>query len=646
MHDHRRRIGGFDEPPRARASGGPHARMDDRFETPSCPFVRKGTSRQRSAIDRVARRDVRTEGRAELAEDLRVLESPRRELVGVDHVRAEPLERAGDRRLPGTDVPSQPDLERHGAITPRAHAPAEPTPTIAARSSASRRAPALPGASRPFPAIPKLPGPGTCTVGPRCASLTVVSRFAPFAFFRRGLFRTGRHPSEALADWPSLDRFGARPADGVVVGGAVRDALLGRPFRDVDWLVPEPVGAAHDLAARMGGSAFALDEARGHWRVVHEHGTLDLIRRDGSIEGDLARRDFTVNAIAVGPNGPIDPLDGRTDLARRRLVRAGPTSLEDDVLRGLRGVRFAATLELSWDPLTRSDAERVVREALAGDRSLPAAERMRDELVSILLAPRPGDALADAHALGWLEALFPELLAGDGMAQGGLHHLDVLQHQLEALQRLASGFPDAGVPLRLATLLHDVAKPACRTRAPTGRIRFDGHAERGADMTARALRRLRFDQATVATATELVRRHMLPLPRDEREARRFAHRRRALLPGLLQLMVADREAGRGRLSSEAGRRAYRTALARVLAIMDERPEPKPLLDGRDVMALLELSPGPRVGQAIAMLAEAQAVGDVTDRAQAVEALHRYAAAQGWSGPAERAPSGDAGEESP
>ena len=183
--------------------------------------------------------------------------------------------------------------------------------------------------------------------------------------------------------------------------------------------------------------------------------------------------------------------------------------------------------------------------------------------------------------------------------------------------------------LRLATLLHDVGKPACRERDELGRLRFHGHADAGAEIAGRALRRLRYDRATVARAAELVRRHMLPLPKNEREARRFVHRRRALLPDLLQLMIADRESARGRLSSAATRRAYRAALARVVALLEERPPEPPLLDGDEVMRLLDLDPGPRVGEAIAFLAEARAVGDVRDREEATRALHRFARARGW-----------------
>ncbi len=434
---------------------------------------------------------------------------------------------------------------------------------------------------------------------------------------------------EPLRPWPELASFGPRPADGVLVGGALRDAMLGRPCSDVDWLVADAQRAAHELATRTGGHAFALDPVRGHWRVVNEGRTIDLAPLTGPVERDLARRDFTVNALALGPEGPIDPLGGRDDLAGRRLVAAGPDALTDDPLRGLRGVRLAAALNLRWDRETRAQAADAARAIRDGALATPAAERMRDELTLIVQVARPGDALTDAHELGWLALLLPELVAGEGLEHGGFHHLDVLRHQLEALQRLATGFPDADVPLRLATLLHDVGKPACLERDELGRPRFYGHAEVGAEITSRALRRLRYERATGARAAELVRRHMLPLPKNEREARRFVHRRRALLPDLLELMISDRESARGRLSSAATRRAYRSALARVLALLEERPPEPPLLDGDEVMRLLELGPGPRVGEALTFLAEARAVGDVRDRDEARRALRTFARARGW-----------------
>jgi poly(A) polymerase len=128
-----------------------------------------------------------------------------------------------------------------------------------------------------------------------------------------------------------------------------------------------------------------------------------------------------------------------------------------------------------------------------------------------------------------------------------------------------------------------------------------------------------------------VRAHMRPLPQGERAARRFVHRLRPLLPDLLRLMVADREAARGPLASQAQRRRYRLALAEVVRLLDEAPPRRPLLSGDDVMRLLGLPPGPRIGSALRALQEAHALGDVDDREGAEAYLVRFARAQGWTG---------------
>jgi poly(A) polymerase len=160
-------------------------------------------------------------------------------------------------------------------------------------------------------------------------------------------------------------------------------------------------------------------------------------------------------------------------------------------------------------------------------------------------------------------------------------------------------------------------------------VTFYGHDKVGSQLATRALRRLRLEAELVERVAALVRYHMLPLPRGERAARRFVHRRRALLPDLLKLMIADREAARGPLASAAGRAAYRVALGQVVAIMGESPPQPPLLSGNEVMTLLNLAPGPRVGEALALVAEARALGDVANESQARELLLRYARAQGW-----------------
>ncbi len=295
----------------------------------------------------------------------------------------------------------------------------------------------------------------------------------------------------------------------------------------------------------------------------------------------------------------------------------------------MRAARLAATLGLELDPAT-AEAIRDVGDALAaGDLERPAWERVGAELDRILASPAAARGVRLLAELDLVRVFLPELERGRGLAQGGFHHLDVLDHQIEALDRLVRGFDDADLALRWATLLHDVGKPDTRSE-DGGRVTFYGHAAHGAEQAVALLRRLRAPEARTRRVAALVKEHMVQLPSTERSARRFAHRRRELLPDLLALMLADREASRGPRSSEASRRAYRTAVSRVLAARAEVPDTPPLLDGVAVMRELELAPGPRVGRALDFLREAEAVGDIATADEARKALRRFAEGQGWT----------------
>lgn len=424
------------------------------------------------------------------------------------------------------------------------------------------------------------------------------------------------------------------PTGGLLVGGAVRDLLLGATPRDLDWLVDDPASAAREVAAAVGGSVFALDTARGHWRVVRGERSFDFAPpRGGSTDAtadDLRARDLTINAMALRDDGALlDPCEGLADLRAKRVRMTSADAMAADAVRPLRAVRFAATLGFTLDPRTGSLVRELAALQARDPSRLPAWERVRDELSAMMASPRAAHGFTLLGDVGLLDVILPELARCRGVQQGGLHHADVLGHAIEALHRLLQGFPDADAALRWATLLHDVGKPETAERVAPRHWTFHGHDARGRELTLAALRRLRFPGDVAARTGELVRYHMLPLPRDERGARRFVHRRRDLLPDLLKLMIADREAARGPLASEAGRRAYREALGQVLAILAEAPAPAPLMTGADVMELLDLAPGPRVGEALRLVAEAVAVGDVVDRAGAETLLRRYAEAQGW-----------------
>ena len=308
-------------------------------------------------------------------------------------------------------------------------------------------------------------------------------------------------------------------------------------------------------------------------------------------------------------------------------------NLRADPVRGLRGVRLAATHpEFGLGADTKTAIQQHAGLLARGETPLPAWERIGDELTQLLLSENPAPGFKLLHQVGLLRVYLPELADEGGVTQGGFHHLDVLGHSLGALHQLVQGFPNADFTLRWATLLHDVGKPATKSYDEGGtHYHFYGHDKLGAELTKTILGRLRTPAGQIEKAAGLVRYHMVQLPKSDKEARRFVHRRRKLLPDLLKLMIADREAARGPMSSEGSRRGYKLALARVLEIMNEAPPRTPLLDGLEVMELLNLSPGPRVGEAVRFVQEAEAVGDVRTKAEAEAALRHYAAVQGWQG---------------
>ncbi|WP_415785513.1 CCA tRNA nucleotidyltransferase [Deinococcus saxicola] len=416
---------------------------------------------------------------------------------------------------------------------------------------------------------------------------------------------------------PPLPPF---PPGGLLVGGAARDWLRGAAPKDYDWAVPDPAQAARAMADGLGGSAFALDEERGYWRMhLPEAPHHDFVPLPADVNDDLLRRDFTVNALAVTENKKIlDPVGGQADLRARRLRMVSAANLRADPLRAWRAARLERTLGFRLEPGTEAVVREVAADLADGTLKMPAFERIRDELHALLMHPDAAHGLKRLEALGLLALTLPELSEGIGLQQGGFHHLDVFGHGLEALHQLLARLPDAPLPLRWAALLHDVGKPRAYTVDPaTGRTHFYGHDKLGAALAAQMLDRLKLPANDIKHISRLVEAHMVPLPAGEKEARRFVHRRRDLLPDLLWVMLADREAARGPSSSKASRHAYAAAMGRVLEALEDRPAPpRPLLTGADVMALLDIPPGPRVGEIMRALNEAVALGEVADGAEA------------------------------
>jgi len=439
-----------------------------------------------------------------------------------------------------------------------------------------------------------------------------------------------------------------------LVGGAVRDALLGRPDADIDLAVPRgALALAERVAARLGATAVVLDAERGAARVAGPAVKVDINDlRAPTLEADLAARDFTVNALAVpvdrllaaGRAPLVDPTGGVADLRAGRLRPAGPGVLTDDPLRTLRAVRLEATLGLRLTPA----AARAVR-AAAPRLARVSAERVRDELVALLGLAATGRALRRADALGLLAIVLPEIGPMRATAQPAPHRFDVLEHSLRALEgcdrvlaRLAALDPfgdelvahaaetlggglDRARVLKLAALLHDVAKPQTR-RLVDGRVRFFQHDVLGAARAREIGERLRLPERAVAVLERLVRQHLRPMhlaqsgvtPRARwRFYRDLGHDTR----DLLLLALVDGAAVTGASPLALWRRA--TLIRDLLsgwAEADSAAAAPPLLRGEDVMARFGLPPGPAIGDLLARAREAQDLGLVRTREEALAYL--------------------------
>jgi len=396
------------------------------------------------------------------------------------------------------------------------------------------------------------------------------------------------------------------------VGGYVRDTLLGRPHPDLDVLVED--GRALELAERFAALAAARRPALfprfGTAQVTWGGRAVEFVSaraesyapdsrkpfvRPASVEEDLLRRDFTVNAMLMDFDGVIhDPLGGRADLERRllRTPRPAEVTFSDDPLRMLRAIRFAAQLgfALAADLLPTMRRLR--------DRARPpvlSAERIADELRKMLLSDRPRLALELLDQGGLMEPLLPEVYACHGVAQGGYHVADVYGHTLLTVEAAAAhGPPD--LVLRLAALFHDVGKPA--TATPDGA--FHGHHDVGADLTRRALTRLRFSNADVDRVSRLVRLHLRPVFYDsswgDGGVRRLAREAGDQLWTLARADVAASAYPDGAKLDELE--------ARLHAVLEETPSRMRIpVSGRDVMRLRGLPPGPEVGRIKAALEE-------------------------------------------
>ncbi len=485
---------------------------------------------------------------------------------------------------------------------------------------------------------------------------------------------------------------------GYIVGGFIRDWLLVRKTNDIDIAVSGvAITIAREVAKEIGGKFVPLDEVNDIARVVviedaqqsqESQGAewhFDFSSFSGDIEADLARRDFTINAMAIELSQfvtaskankdfkklatflaekqaqlkLIDPFYGEEDL-RNKIVRGVSEQIfEDDAARLLRAVRLAAELDFTIEPETESLIRRYSKAITE-----VSGERIREELLHLLTLPQAAYHLRYLDKLGLLLALIPELAESKGVEQPTVHFWDVFDHSVQTVatieflvresdweygnedmlttapwsdmidrhlsQEVSSG-SNRKVLLKLAGLLHDIAKPMTKSIDDTGRARFLGHTTQGAAMTANILERLRFSNREIRLVESLVYHHLRPaqmaneeLPTQRAIYRYFRDTDDAGIDILL-LALADYLASRGPLASMEEWKRHCQVINYILTEHDKQQTkilPVKLVDGHDLIDVFGLTPGPLIGELLATVNEAHASGELSTREEALALVRR------------------------
>jgi len=440
---------------------------------------------------------------------------------------------------------------------------------------------------------------------------------------------TAREAAVALAR-----RLKAAGHEALFAGGCVRDKLLGHPPEDYDIATSAVPSEVLELFPKS-------NEVGAHFGVViakhgGHHVEIATFRTDGSYrdgrrpesvtfstpQEDARRRDFTINGLFEVPDtGEVIDYVGGLDDLKAGIIRAigdAKARFTEDGLRLLRAVRFAARLGFTIEPET----DKALREcAPLLDRISP--ERIRDEFSKILTSPRRRAGVEHLVETDLIRHFMPEALPLIGCEQPPEWHPegDVFVHTMIMLEMLA---PDAPLELCLAVLLHDIAKPPCRTIDPDGRIRFNGHDALGAQMAETILRRLRYPNQIISDAVSMVARHM--------QFMNVQKMRVAKLKRFMAEPTFDRELELHRVdcaSSNGFTDNYEFLQAREAEFAAEPLIPPPLVTGKDLIKL-GLQPGPRFKEILEAIQNEQLEGRVLEREDALELLRRLAGqAENW-----------------
>lgn len=463
-----------------------------------------------------------------------------------------------------------------------------------------------------------------------------------------GLLR--HHPVvRDIGDW-----FTAAGYEVSLVGGSVRDAILGRPVEDLDFatdatpevvtaLLRDRVDALWDVGAKFGTIGAERHGVRWEFTTYRTE-TYDPDSRKpevtygADLRGDLSRRDFTVNAMALRlPTIRFeDPFHGLRDLAVQvlRTPTTPAASFSDDPLRMLRAARFVAQLGLRVDPLAVNAMAQMAERI-----DVVSAERVRDELEKLILADDPRSGLELLVETGVCHRFLPEIPAMSLEIDEHHRHKDVYQHSLTvldqaiALEKTHEPVSGPDFVLRFAALMHDVGKPKTRRWEPGGGVSFHHHELVGAKLTGKRMRALRFDARSIEQVSRLVELHLRFHGYGSGEwtdsaVRRYVRDAGPLLPRLHKLTRADCTT-RNRRKAAALQRTYDHLERRIeaLAEQEELAAIRPDLDGNQIMEILGIGPGPVVGQAYRHMLEVRLEEGPKSPGDATEALRAWWAAR-------------------
>jgi poly(A) polymerase len=457
--------------------------------------------------------------------------------------------------------------------------------------------------------------------------------------------------------------------EGYLVGGFIRDAILKRDIEDIDIAIAaDSLDISPVLAQQLNAKCIPMDKTNKVARIILKDagaaGTqhIDVSTIVNNIEDDLSRRDFTVDAMAISLdnidtiNGCniIDPFNGQRDIEQKTLRTVNDKAFEADPLRLLRAVRLAAEAGFTIN----SETEELIKKQ-SGLINNVAGERIREELLKLLAVPETGNLFLYMEDLGLISAMMPELIPSKGLEQPSEHYWDVFTHSIKTIdavdyilgsgewqyssdaiktvprsseletyfnKRISAGSTRLWL-LKLTALLHDIAKPKMKFIDENGKIRFYGHPKEGAPMVAAIMERLRFSNKEIRMVEEITRHHLRPTQMTQmgmvtdHAIYRFFRDVGEVAVDTLFFTLADHLAARGPTLDLKNWQQH-TATVRYILEKHEQQQNKidlpRLISGRDIMTEFGLDAGPKIGELLEALKEAQASGEVENRAGALD----------------------------